>query len=215
MFDTCRMAFFTDLDRHFTVLRDVVGAEVEAVGLPSRVVNVCNADVKAILTETTVLIGALEALRMTAAGVASARSRRERGHGGMVQGEGHNTAVSFVQDLTGSTRGEAIRQVKLGEALLDGVGREDADGGDADGGTDAGGTDAGAGTDAGGEPGAGAEAGAEAGVDEVPTEPSHSPLPGGEPLRPGREQRTLTPRNASPSPSAMAGACIPLMRDSV
>ena len=53
MFDTCRMAFFTDLDRHLTVLRDVVGAEVDAVGLPSRVVNVCNADVKAILTETT------------------------------------------------------------------------------------------------------------------------------------------------------------------
>lgn len=121
MFDNDRMAFFTDLDTHLAVLRDVVGADVEAAGLPGRVVGVCDEDVTRILTEATAVISAVEALRVTAAGVASARSRREMGHGGFSAGSGHANAASLVQEVTGSTKAEANRHVRLGEALLDGA----------------------------------------------------------------------------------------------
>lgn len=91
MFVNVRMAFFTDLDTHLTVLRDFVGTDVEAAGLPGRVVG-CDTDITRILTETSAAIGALEALWITAAGVASARSRREMGHGGFAAGTGYKNA---------------------------------------------------------------------------------------------------------------------------
>jgi hypothetical protein len=52
-----------------------------------------------------------------AAGEAAKRSRREVGHGGLAQRWGHRTAVQLVQSLTGESKGEAARQIKVGELL--------------------------------------------------------------------------------------------------
>ncbi|MGN6200486.1 HNH endonuclease signature motif containing protein [Humibacter sp.] len=52
-----------------------------------------------------------------AAGVAAKRSERALGHSGLAQRNGHQNAVRFVQSLTGASRGEAARQVRLGGAM--------------------------------------------------------------------------------------------------
>ncbi|MGA0567862.1 DUF222 domain-containing protein [Rathayibacter sp. KR2-224] len=52
-----------------------------------------------------------------AAGVAAKRSERALGHSGLAQRNGHQNVVRFVQHLTGSSRGEASRQVRLGEVM--------------------------------------------------------------------------------------------------
>jgi hypothetical protein len=52
-----------------------------------------------------------------AAGVAAKRSERALGQAGLAQRSGHQNAVRFVQSLTGSSRGEASRQVRLGGAM--------------------------------------------------------------------------------------------------
>lgn len=51
------------------------------------------------------------------AGEAAKRSARELGHSGLAQRKGHRSAVQLVQSLTGESRGEAARQVKVGELL--------------------------------------------------------------------------------------------------
>jgi hypothetical protein len=90
-----------------------------------------------VIEETTAAIEALGSLRITASGVLAARSRREQGHGGVAAGKGHRDAVNLVQEITGSTRPEAVRQVKLGESLLDGANLLGRDEVPAEGGADA------------------------------------------------------------------------------
>jgi hypothetical protein len=164
MFDTRGMAFFPDLEQHLGMLRSVVGADVEAVSIPARVVAVCDADVKRIISEATAAMEAIGSLRIAASGVLSARSRREQGHEGLSAIEGHRNAQSFVQELTGSTRAEAAKQVRLGESLLDGANLLGGTGavGDPGGETDAGGA-----TDA---------ADADTAPPVPPREPWHAPL---------------------------------------
>ncbi|MFG6503083.1 DUF222 domain-containing protein [Microbacterium sp. P05] len=116
------MDFFTGIEQHTALLRSLVGDGVEAREIPRRVVDVCDADIKSIMCEATALMEAAGSLRTAAAGVLAARSLREQGHGGMAAGEGHRNAASLVQELTGTSKAEAARQLKLGEALLDGAG---------------------------------------------------------------------------------------------
>lgn len=120
MFDNVCMSFFDDIDQHLDVLRDVVG-EVDAGALPSTVAGSRDADVLRVIRESTRVIEALASLRIAASGVLAARSRREQGHDGVAAGEGHRSAVSLVQEITGTTRTEAAKQVRLGESLLDGA----------------------------------------------------------------------------------------------
>ncbi|WP_243061942.1 HNH endonuclease signature motif containing protein [Humibacter sp. RRB41] len=51
------------------------------------------------------------------AGEAAKRSRRELGHAGLAQRRGYRGAAQLVQSLTGESKGEAARQVKVGELL--------------------------------------------------------------------------------------------------
>lgn len=120
MFDNVCMSFFDDIHQHLGVLRDVVG-EVDAGALPTTVAEARDADVLRMIRESTRVIEALASLRIAASGVLAARSRREQGHDGVAAGEGHRSAVSLVQEITGTTRTEAAKQVRLGESLLDGA----------------------------------------------------------------------------------------------
>lgn len=56
---------------------------------------------------------------MIAAGIIAGRSTRETGHSGLCQSRGHRTPESLIQSITGSTRGEAARSVRVGMSLLD------------------------------------------------------------------------------------------------
>ena len=95
--------------------------DVDATALPSSAMRLSDSSVRDLLAETTELAKQIATLQAVLAGVASCRSRRERGHGGFTQETGHRNAVELIRELTGTTRGEATRAVRVGEALLDGV----------------------------------------------------------------------------------------------
>ncbi|WP_241489381.1 HNH endonuclease signature motif containing protein [Leucobacter celer] len=63
-----------------------------------------------------------ERLRVVAAGVVAQRSTREAGHAGLAQSQGHRNAVALVQQVTGMSRSEAARQVRVGTTLYDSAG---------------------------------------------------------------------------------------------
>ena len=78
-----------------------------------------DAEIVSVLAETATLTKQVEEIQVLAAGVVAVRSRRERGHLGLSQSRGHRSAASFVQNATGSSKAEANRKVRVGEALLD------------------------------------------------------------------------------------------------
>ncbi len=147
------MGFLEDMSDAVARLGVFVELDVPAGELPSSVVRLSDASVRDALGVVAGLVKQATTLQAVLVGVAAARSGRDRGHGGLVQGTGHRNAVEFVRDVTGVSRGEAIRAVKVGEALLDGVG--DADG-------------RAVGPDAGSTP--------DAGSDAVAVAPWHEPL---------------------------------------
>jgi hypothetical protein len=61
----------------------------------------------------------VEQIQVAAAGVIAVRSSRERGHSGLSASRGHRSAAALIQDVTGSTKAEANRAARVGEALLD------------------------------------------------------------------------------------------------
>src|SRR5690606_23364451 len=60
-----------------------------------------------------------ELMRTVGIGAVGARSTRDAGHSGFAQARGHRNTVSFVQQITGSSRGEAARLVRVGESLVE------------------------------------------------------------------------------------------------
>lgn len=115
------MTFFTDLAKHVDALRDALGEDVSAERMPPVVSLLSDDDVVGVLEWASAAVRALEAVRIAAAGVVAARSRRVDGHGGLAQKRGHRSPAALVQELTGSTRGDAAKHVRLGESLVAGV----------------------------------------------------------------------------------------------
>src|SRR5690606_11193477 len=66
-----------------------------------------DAEVVSILQETAALAQQVEQIQVAAAGVIAVRSKRERGHSGLAASRGHRSAAALIQDVTGSTKGEA------------------------------------------------------------------------------------------------------------
>jgi len=122
------MSFLEELRETVDRLAAFAELDVDAAVLPASAVRLSDSSVRDLLSETTGLVKKVTTLQSVLAGIASARSGRERGHGGFTQETGHRNAVEFIRDLTGTTRGEATRAVKVGEALLDGIGEAGAAG---------------------------------------------------------------------------------------
>lgn len=61
----------------------------------------------------------LEQVSLAASAVIAARSSRERGYSGLAQSQGHRTPATLIQQVSGVTRGEAMRQRRVGSALID------------------------------------------------------------------------------------------------
>ncbi|PRB02922.1 HNH endonuclease signature motif containing protein [Microbacterium sp. MYb64] len=83
----------------------------------------------AALEEISENVRLLDQLRLIVTGVIAGRSTREAGHGGLAQSRGYPSAVSLVQQVTGVTKTEAARQVRVGEALLDDAPVDDVEAG--------------------------------------------------------------------------------------
>ena len=116
------MTFFEAISYAMQRLAVFEELDVDASQLPSAVVALSDRSVRDALAEATGAIQQLTVLQTLLAGVASARSGRDRGHSGLVQESGHRSPVEFIRDTTGVTWGEAIRMVKTGESLLQGTG---------------------------------------------------------------------------------------------
>lgn len=111
------MAIFTELEHHVDRLRVLLGDD--AVDAAAVVNGLSDDDVAAVIVGAGALARAAERLGIVATGVAARRSSREAGHGGMAQKRGHRNTASLVQELTGSTKADAAKHVRLGESLLD------------------------------------------------------------------------------------------------
>lgn len=103
-----RLAVFAELD-------------VEPSGLPSGAAALSDASVLEVLREVTGIANDAERLQSVVAGVAAQRSKRENGHSGLAATQGHASPVALVQSITGGTRADALRQVRVGQSLLDGA----------------------------------------------------------------------------------------------
>lgn len=118
------MAFFSDLAEHLEVLREVLGTGVEAEQLPPTLDQLSDEGVIAALEAATGLVRAGEMVRIAASGAAAARSTREAGHSGLAQKRGHRNPASLIQEITGATKAEAVKHVRLGESLRTAAGIE-------------------------------------------------------------------------------------------
>ncbi len=78
-----------------------------------------DAEIAAVMVESGAVEQYAALVRQVATGIASARSSREFGHGGFAATRGHNSATSFVQSIMGVSKGEAAKQVRVGESIVE------------------------------------------------------------------------------------------------
>src|SRR3954447_5716424 len=117
------MTFFSDMHAALDVMQRVLGkADVDATAIPALVQTMGDEAVVSLIEGATALVRGGESVRIAATGVVAARSARDAGQSGLAQKRGHRSAVSLIQDLTGTTRADATKQVRLGEALAAGLG---------------------------------------------------------------------------------------------
>ncbi|PKI89761.1 HNH endonuclease [Actinomycetales bacterium SN12] len=112
------MATFTEVAELIPTLRDRGDACASLTQALQAVTAMTDAEVVAVLRESNEALQHAEQLRLIAVGVIAIRSRRDAGHSGAAQKEGHSSAASLVQKITGSSKADASRQVRVGEAML-------------------------------------------------------------------------------------------------
>lgn len=112
------MELFTELDAQAQTLRDLLGDALDPADLRAAVGALTDDDVVRTLRACSDLVRGVERIRVVASGVAANRSARTAGQNGLAQARGHRSAAALLQDLTGCTRAEATRQVRVGESLF-------------------------------------------------------------------------------------------------
>lgn len=119
------MAIAEELQEQVTALTDLLGAEVRTEELPTAVTGLDDEDVLILLHQADLLMRGAERVRTVASGVVAARSSRETGHSGLAQKLGHRNPTSLVQEMTGSSRADAAKEIRVGESLLEEARRAD------------------------------------------------------------------------------------------
>ncbi|WP_404431362.1 HNH endonuclease [Microbacterium lacus] len=115
------MATLLTLLEHFETRCGRSLLDVEVADLPS-VLRASDTDaVVEGVAEASRVINALQCLVAVGAGVIAERSTRDLGHTGAAAVRGHRTAVDLVQSVSGGTRADAVRAVRVGESLVQGV----------------------------------------------------------------------------------------------
>lgn len=113
------MEFITSLEHQLAAVRQLVGEVPSASSLPEIVQTLSDEDVVAVLEATASLSRSVERLQLAASGVVALRSTRASGHSGIAQSRGHRNPVSLVQQLTGVSRAQATREIRVGQSLLE------------------------------------------------------------------------------------------------
>ncbi len=115
------MTFLGDLRDGVNRLAQFAELDCDTTGLMMRAAELSDDSVTLALAAVADLSREVQKLEVVLAGVAARRSSRAAGHGGLAQKRGHRTTVQLIQEITGVSRGEAIRVVKVGEALAEGA----------------------------------------------------------------------------------------------
>ena len=112
------MSFFDDLRASIDALESALGRGIDVTEVPGAVVGLSDDAVVAALEDAAAAVRLVDCVKVAACGAIAARSSRDAGHRGVSQIRGHRSPVSLIQELTGTTRADATKQVKVGEALL-------------------------------------------------------------------------------------------------
>ena len=115
------MNILTDLQGRLNRLAAWSELDVEAEALPSSAAQLSDASVLEILAEVGAIANDTDRLQAVLAGVAATRSSRDRGQGGLAAGQGFSTPEKLIQSITGGTRADAVRQVRVGTSLVEGA----------------------------------------------------------------------------------------------
>lgn len=113
------MALLTDIEHQLDALRALLGVDVGAEQLSTRMTKLGADQLVEAVTAASELMRAAERIRIVGVGVTAARSTREAGQDGLAQSRGHRTPAALVQDISGVSHAEALRQVRLGLSLLE------------------------------------------------------------------------------------------------
>jgi hypothetical protein len=148
------MDLVTSIEERLHRISTFAELRVPARELPVTVLRLSDASVLEMSRDLAGIANDIARLQALLAGVAAHRSQRSAGHSGLAATQGHGTPASLIQAITGGTKADATRHVRVGAALLEealataGAGPRAGDAGDADGasgqgaGSDASGADA-------------------------------------------------------------------------
>ncbi|WP_454115606.1 hypothetical protein [Microbacterium lacticum] len=115
------MTFLGDLRDGIDRLAQFAELDCEVAALMSGAGALSDDSVREAFDAVAGLSRQVQKLEVVLAGVIARRSTRAAGHAGLAQTGGFRTPVQMVQEITGVPRGEAIRVVKVGEALAEGT----------------------------------------------------------------------------------------------
>jgi hypothetical protein len=115
------MNILTAMRERVDALAGFAELDVEASALPGCAVRLSDESVLAILEQVSALANDAGRLQAVVAGVAARRSRPDDGRNGLAAVHGHATPASLIQSITGGTKADATRQVRVGVSLLAGV----------------------------------------------------------------------------------------------
>lgn len=111
------MAIITGIDAQAQTLRELLGDDAEPTDLVARMAALDDDALLRALRAAAGLERTAERIGAVAAGISAQRSGRESGHAGLAQRRGHRSAAELIQDVTGSSRSDAARQLRTGAAL--------------------------------------------------------------------------------------------------
>ena len=113
------MNILTDIRERLDRLSECSELDVDASELLPGALQLSDSSLIELLADVAGLANGAERIQAVLAGVAAQRSARDRGHSGLAAVHGHATPASLIQSITGGTKADADRQVRVGTALLE------------------------------------------------------------------------------------------------
>ncbi|MGA1827874.1 hypothetical protein [Microbacterium sp.] len=114
------MAILSDMRERIDTLDSRVGMDVEGCSLLEVVRRLGTDAVVEMVESVSAIRHDAERIIAVGAAVLAERSTRDLGQSGAAAVRGHATPVSLVQSISGGTRADAVRAIRIGGALLEG-----------------------------------------------------------------------------------------------
>lgn len=136
------MNIISDMRERVDRLASAAELDVEAAELLVHAMRLSDESVVELMGDLAELSNDVGRLQSVLAGVTVQRSRRDAGHSGLAATKGHATPAGLIQSLTGGSRADANRHVRVGSSLFETSGEPDAPDSDEVDATEPDGTDA-------------------------------------------------------------------------